>query len=386
MRKLLLILIFFIPSIPIFSDDVESVKIYSSAEEKYLGRALNRSDITEVKLYDFFASESLSCGANGINTAIIIDSNIKIAFERLLENKDFCFIDDAKITRERNIGKNVYGFSWEKYGFDIAFSFEKYSTEIEKEIKLVYGSNGYLYGELKKSYQDNYHLRIYCGENVLNKKDKKISFLEAMVSATVIGNSFQPLFGIHDGLGILDELSLSIVKDDFINDELLSNYRKIDKNSKELMAFIHSVAEKSGNFVPNLYNAITSITKKIPDDGQIQLPEEFFKTKRGDALDYSLFFYDILKRKGYTVHFILIDNDMNNGELFSTVIFKEKNTDSWGWIDVEEFQDGKLGRMNRLPALRFALNVDYYEPDIMEIFNTKKINLPPPSFWNKSLY
>ena len=189
----------------------------------------------------------------------------------------------------------------------------------------------------------------------------------------------------------LMNLGLPTARIGMLEDENYVEYRKFESNDEVLKAFIHSVNRMQGDFVDNLYSSINEITQKTPADDNILLPEEFFGKRAGDNTDFALFYYDILKRTGYQVKYIVIDagddESVNkDSELYSTVFFREKGTDLWGRIDGNELEREKTAKWRRLPALVFTGTVKYFEPDIEKIITDREIVLPPPSNWYTSLY
>ena len=209
----LLILLFFLPFCLIAESSDGVVSIYSGASADRCGRSLNRKAVISVELDDFIDSESVFINADGIKTCVLIEARVKNALDILLADRDYVIVEDSVFTKESDYDGVSYGFAWEKYGFEIVFSFDKTSDKLLAEIEKIYGQDAWLYGELIRSYDDNYSITINKAEDVLGRADGKISFLEAMISASVIGSTFQPLLGIHDGLGVLDELGLAYSED-----------------------------------------------------------------------------------------------------------------------------------------------------------------------------
>ncbi len=312
--------------------EVPRVSIYSAADKARYGQTFSRGRRTSIELSDFKASGTADAPAGGIPTAVLVDARVKNALESLLEDQNFIFIENSVLLKTEIDGRPAYGFSWNEYGFDIVFSFEKADEHLDGIIERTYNRDSFLLGELRRSYTDNYTVRIFRAEDILNRNGR-LDFTEAMLSATVIGDSFQPLFGIHDGLAVLDEIGLVTARVDVVTEGELVEYRQFESAGKEIRSFIHTVSGMHGDFVDNLHTTVSGIYQKHSDDGKLLLPEDFFLLKEGDDTDFSLFYYDILRRAGYEVRFIVIDRGDADGRLFSTVFFKERGTDLWGRID-----------------------------------------------------
>ena len=370
-----------------FAQDGEEaalVKVYTAASERHLGRSADRSRIISMQLDEFAESDSIDTRPGGIATAVMVDATVMTSIEELLGGRDFAIVENSVLSYAPEYGTNVYSFTWDRYGFEIAFSFEEPWPDLIAEIETVYGDNAYLYGELMRSYADNYALRIFKAEDIYNPEQERIDFIEAMISATVIGSTFQPMLGIHDGLGILNRIGLAAVMAEATGSGDYIEHRSYEYEGEKLYSFLHSVESMDGDFIDNLYNSVISITHKHAEDDRILLPEEFFRMRDGDNSDYALFYFDTLKRAGYDVRFVVIDADA--AELYSTVFFREKDADLWGVIDGNGLEREKAERWQRLPALVFDASVEYFEPDIEKIIETGTVELPPPSLWSHSPY
>lgn len=367
------------------SAETPRVSIYSDADQARYGQTFSRGRRISFELPDFRTVDTIDAPAGGIQTAVIADARVKNAIEILLEDKNFIFIENSVLTKTEFSGKPAYGFNWNEYGFEIVFSFEKADQHLDEVIEQTYSKDSYLLGELRRSYADNYAVRIYRADDIV-RRNGKLDFSEAMLAATVIGDSFQPLFGIHDGLAVLNDIGLVTARVDVVTEGELVEYRDFETAGREIRSFIHTVQGMHGDFVDNLYTTVSGIYRKQADNGELLLPEEFFLEKKGDDPDFALFYYDILKRAGYEVKFIVIDRGEQSGGLYSTVFFKERGTDLWGWIDGQMLEREKASRISRLPALVFSGSVKYFEPDTAGLFSGAGIQLPPPSKWRSSLY
>jgi hypothetical protein len=387
MRSCFPYLIIIILLLPAFSFAQEpQVSIYSAADELRYGQTLNRGSKDTVNLTDFLAADSADTESGGIQTAVIVDARVKDALDSLLKEKEFIFVENSVLMRTEIGGLSAYGFSWNEYDFEIVFTLEKADDVISGVIESTYSRNSYLLGEVRRSYSDNYAVKIFRADDLFHRGGLCIDFKEAMIAATVIGDSYQPLLGIHDGLGVLSQIGLVTARIDIVSEGALLEYRQPEIADKEFRSFIHSITGKQGDFVDNLFTSVSEIFLKHSLDDEILLPEEFFIQKEGDDTDYALLYYDVLKRAGYQVKFIVIDEGSVDGRLFSTVFFREAGTDLWGRIDGQVLEREKASRLNRLPALVFSASVKYFEPDIDVLFETSVIQLPPPSKWRTSLY
>ncbi|MDC7125387.1 MAG: hypothetical protein PQJ46_07460, partial [Spirochaetales bacterium] len=168
--------------------------------------------------------------------------------------------------------------------------------------------------------------------------------------------------------------------------ENIEDYRPMGKEGAELYSFIRSRMEMSGDLVDNIYKSVNDIINKNSEDRKLQMPEKTLKMYSADNTDIALLYYDILKRCGYKVHFYVIDYGDIAGNIYCTTAFREKEADVWGWIDANGLERERAKNIQRIPALVLSASVDYFEPDMDELFQKKVIIFPPPSKWTKSLY
>ena len=378
------LILFLFSAASVFSDDTR-VGIYRDARAENLGRAADRRAVESFGLEDFRESSSLPAEPGGILTAVLVDLRVKDALGELLSDRNFIFIENSVISRKDG-EDGIYRFNWNEYGFEIEFSLEKADRRLYELVDQTYRNNPYIAGEVRRSYSDNCIVRILAAEDFRPGSPGMIDFKEAMTAATVIGDVFQPLLGIHDGLGVLNGIGIISARIDLVTEGSLIEYRPLRKAETEIRSFIQSVSGMEGDFIENLYAVVSGTFGKQSGDDHIMLPEDFFLRRKGDNTDYALFYYDILKRTGYEVRLIVIDSGAADGSLYTTVFFREEGADLWGRIDGRALEREKAGRFGRMPSLVFSASVDYFEPDIEEIFDTGTISLPPPSKWNTSLY
>ena len=178
-----------------FPEEVSVVSIYDEFDDGLFGKSIHRGVIVSVKKSAFARAETLPVKNEddmGYLTAVVI--NVKNA-ERLINGfyeLPFKLINDQKI------------YTFNKEGLIFDFSIEKANNKIIHMVEEHYKDDEVWRDPLIEYYKDNYIIRIHSAENVFDSWSDEITYNEAMVVATLIGDSSQWLWGIHDGSDILN--------------------------------------------------------------------------------------------------------------------------------------------------------------------------------------
>ena len=101
------------------------------------------------------------------------------------------------------ISQEANKFMIDYKGFKMTFSVEKVSEPIINMINKLYTRLPETAKEVLQYYDNNYVIRVYSAENILDPKEQEITYNEALISAATIGDSRQLLWGIHDGYNLL---------------------------------------------------------------------------------------------------------------------------------------------------------------------------------------
>jgi len=182
-----------------FSEDPK-VSIYRDYDDGLFGRSLYRGVIFSVKLESFQRYETLPVkdmdghGTGDGLTAYLLSGN---RAEDLAAGRG-----DGVTILDRD--KRLY--LYEKEGISIQFSLEPAPGDLFDEIRRTYSGRytdvaytEQLIREVSDSYNSAYVIRIHRAENVYRPQYTGIDYEDILISASLIGDSFQPLWGIHDG-------------------------------------------------------------------------------------------------------------------------------------------------------------------------------------------
>ncbi|MDC7220922.1 MAG: hypothetical protein PQJ59_13385 [Spirochaetales bacterium] len=175
------------------------VSIYDDTSDSNFGRSVSRGVIRAVRLDRFSHYRSLPVE------------------RELLEGKGFegyltpLVLDDQKKGRlEAGLYKGILSdgegrFSLNRNGVDIVFSLEKPNEALYREIDAYYEEWPEWHEPVRNHYRDNWVIRIHRAENVFEPWIDRITYNEALLSAALIADEDQWLWGVHDGADILEK-------------------------------------------------------------------------------------------------------------------------------------------------------------------------------------
>ena len=370
----------------IFSQDF--LTIYNDNQEKYFGRSLKRTGITGINLMDFKDYKTKAVGdRNGNLTAVLVSSYINASLEMLLEKRDKIQYEDTSITVLKKVNRrNIYLYNNSKYGISFSFSLEKADKNIYSQIEMVYGNNIYWHKIVTKLYVNNYVVRIYSAENIKGFNESKITYSEIMFMATLLGERDQPLWGIHDGLGILENIAYALKREDVVNRSKYNAYRKPVRNEDLLFTYINKIETMGSDFINNLhaFSSINIFTTEVTRD--LQFPEVLVKTEYGSQYDKVLLYYDILTRKHYTCRLILVRAAYTQNEPVLIVVFKDPDTYKWGVIGDMKTEVDLDSYWKNAVVNFYNHDMNYIEIDINDLFRNKKYPDVNSILWNLLLH
>ena len=184
---------------PVFSDDAE-VSIYRDYDDGLFGRSPYRGVIFSVKLDSFSRYNSFpvkdvnGTGNNDGLTGYLLSGSRAEDLEAGRGNGVIILDSEKKI------------FSFSRDGINIKFGLEKAPADLYEEISRTYNTllsdsrrAQQVIREVRKMYESGYLIRIYRAENVYRPQYTGIEYEDVLISAALIADSFQPLWGIHDG-------------------------------------------------------------------------------------------------------------------------------------------------------------------------------------------
>lgn len=211
MKKLLACAIFFKAAASLAAE--ETVMIYNDFTDALYGRSVNRAVRIVVKESQFKRSATYhaSDDIGSFLTAVVIQKSVVDKLESLFKRTggNALHLGPYEISLDQSLERKapnhtVYRFQNLKTGLDLSFSVEKPIDGIIQMVSNYYQHSKYWRDIISQLYQDNYVVRIWAAEKIFEPWSRQISFNEALVAATLIGDKEQYMWGIADGNGLLN--------------------------------------------------------------------------------------------------------------------------------------------------------------------------------------
>ncbi|MGL1892794.1 MAG: hypothetical protein OCD02_14275 [Spirochaetaceae bacterium] len=191
-------------SVNIFSND-SFVEIYKTHDNGLYARSEDRDIILTVKDSTFKRYQTLPADPMlDFLTAVVLRTEVVDKLDSLLENRDQVQLGFVKISKEGSI----YTVDDDNLFLSFSFSVEKPNMDVIKIIENHYKLLPQIGKSVTEHYNNNYIIRIHSAENILKPEAKEITYDEALLMATIIGDDEQWLWGIHDGSDYLATLLL----------------------------------------------------------------------------------------------------------------------------------------------------------------------------------
>lgn len=184
---------------PVFFDNDEAVSIYRDFDDGLFGRSLYRGVMFSVKLDSFARYRSLPVRDMDGLTGYLLSGDTA---EALSESRVPGVIRQERVagipvTEGDEPGMWLYRFS--RDGIDVVFSLERVPEDLLEEVDRTYPDNRPVAEQVKESYRSSWVIRIHVAENVYRPGVGLIDYEDVMVSAALLADDFQPLWGLHDG-------------------------------------------------------------------------------------------------------------------------------------------------------------------------------------------
>ncbi len=193
--KKLLILIFTICCFNVFSNDI--VNIYADNDPNLMGVSKEKVWLKSYMLSNFEYYQTLSTETNkGYLTPVTVSRDLFYLLDEFLEFQDIYRKGNVIVTKE----DGIYHFHDEDISLQFSFGLEKASDPIFNIIENIYKNDPKNATAVLNHYLDSWVIRIYSAENVVNPDIETLDFDDILITATIIGEKFQWLWGIHDGV------------------------------------------------------------------------------------------------------------------------------------------------------------------------------------------
>lgn len=199
----MLILLLFITSTTLFSVEEPFVQIYKTHDNGLYGRSEDRDVLLSIKDSVFARFKTLHA-ENEYNflTGVVLDTSTVNNLENMMFGRDSIQVGFIKISKS----ENIYTVEDDNLFLSFSFSVEKPSEEVINIIEKHYYNLPDVMEKVREHYKENYVIRVHSAENILKPEANEITYDEALVMATIIGDKEQWLWGIHDGSDYLKEL------------------------------------------------------------------------------------------------------------------------------------------------------------------------------------
>ena len=182
------------PDDPSEAEAKDSVQMYLDFTGSSLGRSPYRQLRLTVELRSFARYRSYPVAEPaGWSTAVLLSSETR---QKLLAGE----LPVSQYIRTRG---GVHYLDYE--GIRIGFGLEAPPKVIFDMIAQTYEKLPAVAERVMARYRNGYTIRIYEAENVLDPENQIISYPEAVLAATLVGDAEQLLWGVHDGRDLLNQ-------------------------------------------------------------------------------------------------------------------------------------------------------------------------------------
>lgn len=200
MKKLTIILFLFILGNNIYSDDIVNIWADNSSLDLGVSRDriwLKSYFISNFEYYNTLETET----SNGVLTLVTASRDLYFLLEELLKYNDYFTKGDVIIQRK----ENIYIFENKLISLKFSFSLEKPGLEVFDIIDTIYEKDLKTKKEVTDHYLESWVIRIYSAENVVSPDINTLDFDDILITATIIGEGFQWLWGVHDGVDFVSK-------------------------------------------------------------------------------------------------------------------------------------------------------------------------------------
>ncbi|MDR3199916.1 MAG: hypothetical protein LBT68_00530 [Spirochaetales bacterium] len=363
-----------------FLSAAETVEIYTDFRAGKFGQAEERLAVKEISVNGFTSARTLAApDPDGILTAVVLDARVVGALTSFLTDYHERRAGSAWLWLEDAGGRKIFHYYDDSQGLSFSFSAEKPDAAMLSFIEAFYRRDLSNKKDVAAHYKNNYVIRIHSAENFIDPWINSINFEEALVIATLIGDTTQELWGIRDGKGLLRNLPDLIAAKADIS---LQQYRPIETNEIEYLTFIRRVRDREGGFARNLrFMAMNEFDARPFYD--FQLPEEFVVRGHGKPEDRVLLYTDILARMGYQTRLLAVAQDSESQNL--VVVFREGERGNWSALTEKDIFPDAAADWKKIPAVIMpGENVWFHEMDFPRIFLERKVYDVPAGSWLKS--
>lgn len=195
MKKSLLLLSLLFFSINIFADQI--VNIWADNSPVTLGVSKERVWLKSYFLSNFEYYSTINTESRvGVPTIVTVSRELYFLLDELLKHKESFSKGTSTISK---LG-DIYTFVDSSIQLEISFSLEKPGKEVLNIIAMTYKDDPKTKKIVTDHYLESWIIRIHSAENAIEPDLNSLDFDDILISATIIGEKFQWLWGVHDGV------------------------------------------------------------------------------------------------------------------------------------------------------------------------------------------
>lgn len=195
MKKHLLLIFLVIFNLNLFSDPI--VNIWADNSPLNLGVSKERVWLKSYFLSKFSHYSTLNTETNiGVPTVVTVSRDLYFLLDDILKHKNSYTKDSISISKSNN----VFTFIDNSIQLKISFSLEKPGQEVLNIISNIYKDDEPTRKSVTDHYLQSWIVRIHAAENIVEPDFDTLDFNDILISATIIGEKFQWLWGVHDGV------------------------------------------------------------------------------------------------------------------------------------------------------------------------------------------
>ncbi|MCL2520344.1 MAG: hypothetical protein FWE37_05010 [Spirochaetaceae bacterium] len=187
------------------------VSIWDDLDNGLWGRSINRSIRRTVYERQFRLSSTFYV-SNDIGyflTAVTINVAVVNRLEQAMRDNRSLMIGEFELSIDEAVSTlttPVYRLVSRRTGLDTSFAFVKPPATMLRMIEAFYQNDPFNREIVVDYYRNNYVIAIYAAENIFESWHQQITLPDAMIMATLLGDRFQKMWGVHDGNALLERI------------------------------------------------------------------------------------------------------------------------------------------------------------------------------------
>ncbi|WP_319561718.1 hypothetical protein [Marispirochaeta sp.] len=360
----------------------QTVRIYKYADPRQMGRAPDRSSILSVDLEKFAAGTTVAL-QTPVSTAYLMRAEVVEQLQSLTASTGKG--ETPRLTAER-LGPLTFRIIFPHLNIKNVYRFDPPDPRLESVVSAYY-SNVYWREIVMGEYSNHYTVTVIEAVDLFNPRGS-VDYTEALLAAALIASKTQPLWGIHDGLGLLEGLgyALAEVKNRVVHESY--NYRPYSTNASQMQEFVLRLLNSKRELSQEVHTIINSLVQ-FEEDDRFLLPEELIDEGEGGCLEFALAYYDLLRRVGCEVKILALSPEADYADELPcnyVTVYRNEEFGPWGYIHYSGYESADFETWEEIPGHIFRDSVYYYPVDPEESMRERSVSLPPRDIWPVSTY